>query len=425
MAAAQIFLRGDLLFPLEGRVGLGDKVRRGDVNAKAPFLVHGVFFPRQDHLVHQLRDAENILVRFRGQTQHKIELDIVPAAGKGVGTGRQNFVLGQIFVDDVPQALGSGLRCEGQAAFPTARLKPLHQVAGKIVRPEGGDGKADFILRAVGNQLVRQLFQSPVIGGGQAGNGDFVVSGGTQGLHSLTVQHLRAFLPHRAAGEARLTEPAAPDAAPEHLQICPVVDDLRGGDDHFCREIGVVQVFDNALCNPLGCTLQRHDGGKSAVGVVFVAIEAGDVHAGNFHDFVQEGILAPPLGLCPVVKLQNLHGDVLALAQREKVDKVRQRLRVEGADASGEHDVFQSLPVFGAKGDARQVQHIQDVGVRHFVANGKGDHVKLPDGGLAFQRPQGQGVVPHGLLHVSPGGEHALAPHAVHPVHDAVEDTHS
>ena len=117
-AAAQIFLRRDLLFPLEGRVGLGDKVRRGDVNAKAPFLVHGVFLPRQDHLVHQLRDAEHVLVRFCGQTQHEIELDIVPAAGEGIGAGRQNFILGQILVDDVTQALGSRLRGEGQAAFP-------------------------------------------------------------------------------------------------------------------------------------------------------------------------------------------------------------------------------------------------------------------------------------------------------------------
>ena len=203
------------------------------------------------------------------------------------------------------------------------------------------------------------------------------------------------------------------------------MDDLRGGDDHFCREIGIVQVFDNAFGHPLGRTIQRHDGGQSAVGVVFVAVEAGNVYAGDFRHFMEKGVLAPSFSLCPVVELQNLHGDVLALAQGKKVDKVCQRLRIKCADASGEHDIFQSLPVFGAKGDARQVQHIQDVGVRHFVANGKGDHVKLPDGGLAFQRPQGQGVVPHGLLHVSPGGEHALAPHAVHPVHDAVEDTHS
>ena len=126
MAAAQIFLRRDLLFPLERRVGLGDKVCRGDMHPQPPLLVHGLFLPGQNHLVHQLRDTENVLVRFRWQTQHEIELDIVPAAGKGVGAGCQNFVLGQILVDDVPQALGSRLRGEGQAAFPAAGLKAFH-----------------------------------------------------------------------------------------------------------------------------------------------------------------------------------------------------------------------------------------------------------------------------------------------------------
>ena len=136
------------------------------------------------------------------------------------------------------------------------------------------------------------------------------------------------------------------------------MNNLRGGNDHFGGEIGVVQVFDDALCHRLRYALQRHDGGEGAVGVVFVAVEAGDVHAGDFRHFMEKSILAPPLGLCPVVELQNLHGDVLTLAQGKKVDKVRQRLRVEGTDASGEHDVFQSLPVFGAKGDACQIQHI-------------------------------------------------------------------
>ena len=203
------------------------------------------------------------------------------------------------------------------------------------------------------------------------------------------------------------------------------MDNFGGGNDHFRGEISIVQVFNDTLSHSPGRTLQRHDGGKGSVIVIFVAVETGDVHAGDFCHFMEEGILAPSLGLCPVVELQDLHGDVLALAQREKVDKIRQRLRVEGADTPGEHDVFQPRPVFGAEGNPGKVQHIQYIGVRHFVADGKGNHVELPDGGLAFQRPQGQSIVPHGLLHVSPRGEHALAPHAVHPVHDAVEDTHS
>ena len=73
---------------------------------------------------------------------------------------------------------------------------------------------------------------------------------------------------------------------------------------------------------------------------------------------MEKCVLAPSLGLRPVVELQNLHGDVLALAQGKKVDKVRQRLRIKGTDAPGEHDVFKTPPVFGAEGNACQIQHI-------------------------------------------------------------------
>ena len=31
----------------------------------------------------------------------------------------------------------------------------------------------------------------------------------------------------------------------------------------------------------------------------------------------------------------------------------------------------------------------------------------------------------HGLLHVPPGGEDPLAPHALHPVHHTIEDAHT
>ena len=88
------------------------------MNPQTPLFVHGVFLPGLDDLVHQLGDAQHILVGFRGQTQHKVELYVVPASGKGLGAGIQNFVFGQILVDHVPKPLGARLRSKGQTAFP-------------------------------------------------------------------------------------------------------------------------------------------------------------------------------------------------------------------------------------------------------------------------------------------------------------------
>ena len=72
-----------------------------------------------------------------------------------------------------------------------------------------------------------------------------------------------------------------------------------------------------------------------------------------------------------------------------------------------------------------QVQHIQNGGEGHLVAYGEGHDVEVGDGVAGFQREQGHIRTAQLLLHVAPGGKHALAPHAVHLVHDAVEDAHT
>ena len=61
--------------------------------------------------------------------------------------------------------------------------------------------------------------------------------------------------PQGPVGKAGLTEPAASDTAPEHLQVGPVVDDFRGGDNILCGVEGMVQIVHNALCYRLGCAV--------------------------------------------------------------------------------------------------------------------------------------------------------------------------
>ena len=66
----------------------------------------------------------------------------------------------------------------------------------------------------------------------------------------------------------------------------------------------------------------------------------GDVDPGDLPDLPQEVFLGkpPPLGLA--VAVHDLHGALLALAQREEVDEVRQRLRVVGAGPSRKDNIM-------------------------------------------------------------------------------------
>ena len=108
---------------------------------------------------------------------------------------------------------------------------------------------------------------------------------------------------------ARLTEAAAPDAAPEQLQGDAVLDDLGGGDDGIYREIGLVHVMDDALGDNSGRTVTGRDGRHGAVVVIGHIVKGRDI------DTVQSGSGAEKIGLAPAlaagaaVELHQLHGE--------------------------------------------------------------------------------------------------------------------
>ena len=154
-------------------------------------------------------------------------------------------------------------------------------------------------------------------------------------------------------------------------------------------------------------------------------IEGGDIHPGDFGDLQQKGLLTPPFCLGPVVKRHDFHRTLLPFSQGEKVDEVRQGLRVEGAHAAGKHHLVQALPLPGVQGDTGKIQHIENVGIAHLIADGKGNHIKVLYRLAALQRPQWNVMPAHSLLHVPPGGKHPLAPYAVHLVHHTVQNPHT
>ena len=87
LASAQILIGGNLLLPLERRMGLGHKECGSHMHTKSPLLIGCMLLPAQDHLMHKLGNTKYILVRLRGKTQHKVQLYIVPATCKSDAAG--------------------------------------------------------------------------------------------------------------------------------------------------------------------------------------------------------------------------------------------------------------------------------------------------------------------------------------------------
>ena len=281
------------------------------------------------------------------------------------------------------------------------------------------------MIGAIRDHLICQFLQTTVVGSGQTGKCDLVVAGIFKRFHCLTEQHLRTLLTDRAAGVASLTEPAATDTATEHLQIGTVMDDLGRRNDHLYRPVGIVQILHDPLGDDTGSAIHRSNSGKGAVRIVGMLVERGYIHTGDLGNLKQERILAPAFSLGTVVQRHDLHSDVFALAQREEVNKVRQRLRIVSTHTAREDDVLQVVPVTAVQRNACQIQHIQDIGIGHLIADGEGDHIEILHCILTFQCPQRQVICPHGTFHIAPGSKDTLTPDAVHLIHHTIENPHA
>ena len=332
---ALVLLLGDLGLPLEGGVGLGDEPAGGYGDADAALLVLGALPPCVHDPGGHVGNAQHILVRLRRQTQHEVQLHGAVPAGKGGAAALQQVVQRHVLIDHIPQALRTRLRRKGQAGL-AALGQTLHQLHGEVVRPQGRQGQADMALVAERLQLIAQAGQRRVIAGGQAGQRHLLIAGVVAGADAVIGAQVAAAVAHRTVDVARLTEPAAPDTAAKQLQRHPILHDLRAGDDGLDREIGLVHIVNDALGHLGRRAVQRRNGRHGAVIVVRHVVQAGNVDAVQLGGGAKQLLLAPPLPPGGAVQLHQLHGQILALAQTDKVDEFRHRLGVVHGGAAGD-----------------------------------------------------------------------------------------
>ena len=200
----------------------------------------------------QVEDAERVVVGLGRQAGEEVELHPPPAGGEGALDRAVQVLLADELVDDLAHAPGAGLGGEGEAG--AAGLLDLGGDAdGEGVDPEAG--QAHRRLAAAGgvvDDVAHHALDAGEVGGRQAGEGDLVVAGAAQALGHHRAHLVGRALAHRAGDHPRLAEPAAPGAAPEHLDVEPVVDHL-GERDQLVAGVGPVgEVGDRALLDPLG-----------------------------------------------------------------------------------------------------------------------------------------------------------------------------
>jgi hypothetical protein len=79
-------------------------------------------------------------------------------------------------------------------------------------------------------------------------------------------------------------------------------------------------------------------------------------------------------------------------------------------------------PVLGPDGYLSQVKHIQNIGIAHFILEGKTYEIKSRQFILAFQTIQGNLVFSQKVFHIRPGSKYPFTPYIFHVVHQVVQD---
>ena len=160
------FLLGCLRIPLERGLRLRHKAGGRRRNLDAARAVWRRHAPAIGDVFAQLRHLVKIRVGLGRQTHHKVQLDVVPAALKGIGARREQIFFCDIFVDDIAQTLTARLRRKGQAALAHL-LHALHQLHAEGVCAQRRQRQADAALFANIQQIIGELRQLGIVTGRQ------------------------------------------------------------------------------------------------------------------------------------------------------------------------------------------------------------------------------------------------------------------
>ena len=259
----------------------------------------------------------------------------------------------------------------------------------------------------------------------QGEQGDFIVSGGRHQLPGQFHHRFRFPFPDRPVDDPGVAEPAAPAAAPKQFQHDPVVDRVAVGHNGMGGEIQGVQILLRPFVHHFRCRgLQRFLPGDGTVRPVGDFIEGRDVDSLDPGHPAQESQPSSRFPFPFPVPVQEGHflDDPFPVPQHAEIQEIRQGFAVEHAASPGTDKRIVQGPVFGQNGDAAQVQHVQDVGIGHFIEQGKAQQVEILQGPGVFQAGEHQSPFPHFGFHVHPGGEGPFRRHPGELVEDFIKD---
>ena len=399
--------------PLKRRERFGDEegCAHRDIAPPVSLLLGHLLEIGHGDLVGQLRDLPPVLRRLRGQTQHEIELDLLPSSAEGLSRAVQDLLLRDSLVYDVSEPLRARLRGKGQIPPPCV-LKPRHDV-----EREGIDAERRQLQRCAArpvciHNVIDQFLDAGIVAGTERAEGEVVLPCVLYELVRVRFEPVKRPLPVRPVDHARLAEAAASDAAPLDLDHRPVLRDLNEGHQLMQRIRSRVEILHRLLQDLF--RYSRNSGCKGRDrSVLFVGhlVERRDIDAGHLPGRLDQELPAAPAGRFHLlIKIQQLVVDGLPFSDVEHVEELRDRLRIVGTGSPADDNRYRFVPLRGLERNPGQVQDLQHIRVAELKLQRDPQEIEVPDRILRLQCKKRDPSLPQYFVQVQPGGVHPLTP---------------
>ena len=151
-------------------------------------------------------------------------------------------------------------------------------------------------------------------------------------------------------------------------------------------------------------------------------IESRHIDAFNAGKTAQRFQTREPLALACAHAFDEFHHHFLAVANLEGVDEGGKRLGIECTGAAGNDERIAFTALAGAQRNVGQIEHFQHVGIAHFVLQGEAHDIKMIHRRARLNGKERQILPAHGVGHIGPGHECALAQRPGALVDDMIQD---
>ena len=175
----------------------------------------------------------------------------------------------------------------------------------------------------------------------------------------------------------------------------------------------------------LRCPLLCLDSVDSSVLPVGNVIEGRDIDSADPGGSSQKALFAPFLLLCTVQQGEKFVVHLLPLADDEEIHERSHRLGIDPGGTSHKDQGKKPLPVTGAHGETGHIQHVQNRGIGHLIADGKGKNIKSVQPVPALKSIEWNPLLFHQIVHIAPRGKNPLAPDIGQAVHGLIKDLHA